>query len=103
MKPTPYIAIFIRTTGKVVGCMLCVIIYNSTATYKCKFTVDGTCLSQKTSTTPHPQLGQLHPFGTLDYFTSMLLIGMLILNGSDIAMQWESQSTQERDPLTCHC
>ena len=83
-------------------CMLSVFIYNSAATNKCKFTVDGTCLNQKTSTTPYPQLGQLRPFGKFDYFTSMLLTGMLILNGSDIAMQWESQSIQDRDSLTCH-
>lgn len=56
----------------------------------------GHVSARKTGTTPHPQLGQSHPFGKLDYFTSMLLTGMLILNGSDNAMQWESQSTQDR-------
>ena len=72
MKPTQYMhvhfATFIRTTGNIsvrffVRALF--IMYTGTATNKCKFTVDGTCLSLKSSTTPHPQLEQSHPFSKL--------------------------------------
>ena len=89
MKPTPYMhvhfATFIRTTGNLVNgswsmcvCFVSLHVYIIVQLPICAITVDGTCFSQKTSTTPHPQLGQSHPFITLDNLTRMLFTGMLI-------------------------